>query len=88
MNNPSMKERLRQGVANVTPLQLARAKRIGIWWQVAGMVCAMAFIAWQGPLYWLFFLAGVLFVLVLELVQVQQQVVNLERIAQIAKGGE
>ena len=71
-------EKIKRGYKELSPLQLARAKHVGIVGQMVGLKLGMVVLWWQGFGYWVFFLAFTLFIMILELIQVQQQIGHLE----------
>lgn len=72
--------RWKKGIERVTPLQQLRAKRTGVSGQVFGVFVGMVVLVTQGLYYWLVLLGFTLFVLLIDLLGIHQQVKQLEKI--------
>lgn len=78
MSKRSLFSRIKKGARDLTPLQQLRAKRVGVIGQCFGLCLGMVVLVYSGFYYWIVFLGFTFFVMLVELVGINQQVKRIE----------
>ncbi len=70
--------RWRQGMRDLTPLQILRGKRLAVLGQLFGLLIGVGYVVQAGLWTWLLFLVATFVLLSWEFVSVERQIVRLE----------
>lgn len=79
-DNSTFFARWKKGITDLTPLQQLRAKRLGTFGQLAGMLLAIGVLSYQGLWYWIPFLAFSFFIIIIDVLGLQSQIKQLEKV--------